>query len=90
MVGGSTGIWVLLLAQEGVSTCSGFGGPFRHPSVMCARWEGVLARHSGSAALWRAFLAWRRAQFSQFTCSGMRRAYGDAVRVRAWRTLAAR
>ena len=42
----------------------------------------MLARHSGSAKLWRAFLAWRRAQFSQFTCSAMRRTYGDALRVR--------
>jgi hypothetical protein len=63
----------LLGAAEAVAT----------PEQLRERWRSILARHSGSARLWRAFLSWRRGHFSSFTCSSIRNAYGDAIVVRA-------
>lgn len=49
------------------------------PEDLKERWRNILARHSGSAKLWQAYLTWRRGQFGTFSCSALRNAYGDAI-----------
>ena len=43
------------------------------------RWRWVLARHGGSARLWRAYLAGRRARFAGFRARELAAAYNDAL-----------
>ncbi|KAK3259090.1 hypothetical protein CYMTET_31898 [Cymbomonas tetramitiformis] len=47
------------------------------------RWRQELGRHAGSPRLWREFLAARRARFSGFSVSSLRRVYDEALQALA-------
>lgn len=48
-------------------------------SVLVTKWEQVVRRHPGSARIWKEYIRFQRAQFSQFSVSAMRKVYLQAL-----------